>query len=185
MVQSQSVKECQRCVSTSAASGQRCKNRTCKAKRCWQHLKRDKGLRIKQSTIPGAGLGLFATKRIPRNTRIVAYEGEQLSRDQVEERYPGNTIGEYTLCGSNAVGCKDGRKTNSGAARFANDSRGTSKTNNARFNRAGQLSLRTTNNRPVQAGAEILVSYGPEYWGRRGRGRGGRGRGGRGRGRGR
>ena len=48
-----SEKVCERCMAT-AKSGSRCRNRTCRGDKCWQHLKRDSGLRVKPSQIQGA-----------------------------------------------------------------------------------------------------------------------------------
>jgi hypothetical protein len=47
---------------------------------------------------------------------------ENLSRVAIENRYPGNTGGDYVLCDGNIPNshCVDGRKTNSSASRFAN-----------------------------------------------------------------
>ena len=95
-----SRKTCQRCTATTK-SGQRCKNRTCRGKQCWQHLKKEQGLRVKQSEIAGAGFGLFTTKPFRKNQKIANYTGENLSRAAIESRYPGNTRGEYVLCDGN------------------------------------------------------------------------------------
>ena len=135
----------------------------CTGKQCWQHLKKEQGLRVKQSEIAGAGFGLFTTKPFRKNQKIANYTGENLSRAAIESRYPGNTRGEYVLCDGDRPNsrCVDGRKTNSSAARFANDARGTNKRNNARFLQRG-FGIKAKQNIP--AGQEILVSYGRDYW---------------------
>ena len=158
----QAIRECQRCEGT-AKSGSRCKNRTCRGKLCWQHLKKEKGLRVKPSTIAGAGFGLHTTKPFKKNQKIADYTGENLSRAQIDQRYPGNTVGEYVLCeGDNANSrCVDARKTNSSAARFTNDARGTNQRNNARFLQRG-FGIKATRNIP--ADREVFVSYGKAYW---------------------
>ena len=78
----QSIKECQRCEGT-AKSGNQCKNRTCRGKLCWQHLKKRDSLRVKPSGIQGAGMGLFTTKPFKKNEKIVDYTGERMSRAQI------------------------------------------------------------------------------------------------------
>ena len=93
---SQSIKECQRCTANTKR-GTRCKNRTCRDDLCWQHLKKEKHLRIKKSQIPGAGLGLWTTRKFKPSERIGKYTGEKMSRDKVDEIYPGNTRAEYVL----------------------------------------------------------------------------------------
>src|SRR4051812_20331160 len=57
-------------------AGKRCKNKTVKSTMCWVHLKQLKQLRIKQSKIPEANLGLFTTKRIKANQKIIDYTGK-------------------------------------------------------------------------------------------------------------
>ena len=158
----QSVKECQRCEATTK-SGNRCKNRTCRGKLCWQHLKKQEGLRVKPSGIQGAGMGLFTTKPFKKNEKIANYTGEQMSRTQINQRYPGNTVGEYVLCDGNRSNsrCVDGRKTNSSVARFANDAKGTTQRNNARFLQRG-FGIKAGRNIP--ANREVLVPYGRTYW---------------------
>ena len=135
---SQSVKECQRCTGTTK-SGARCRKRTCRGTLCWQHLKKQEGLRVKKSTIPGAGLGLFAAKPFAKGKQVAPYVGEKMTKAQVDKRYKGKTA-EYVLC-QNKKKCVDARKTNAGAARFANDGKG--KKNNAKFS---GLNIKTTKN---------------------------------------
>jgi hypothetical protein len=113
----QSEKECERCTATTK-SGDRCRNRTCRGDRCWQHLKRDSGLRVKASQIPGAGLGLWTTRRFKPNEKLGKYTGEELTWQQVEQRYPRNKRGEYVLC-KNQRTCVDAKKTNTNVVRYA------------------------------------------------------------------
>jgi len=157
----QAIKECQRCKATTKA-GHRCKNRTCRGKYCWQHLKKGQGLRVKPSEIAGAGFGLFTTKPFKKNEKIVDYTGERVSRAEIDRRYVGTT-GQYVLCEGNRPKsrCVDARKTNSGAGRYANDARGSNQRNNARFLQRG-FGIKASRNIPV--GREVLVSYGRGYW---------------------
>ena len=152
----QSKRTCSQCTATTA-KGTRCRKRTCRSGLCWLHLKRDEGLRIKPSSVPGAGLGLFATEDFSRTDNIAPYTGEQLTRAAVEQRY-GDERGEYVLC-RDSKRCIDSRATNSSAARFANDSRGTDFRNNARFR-----ALRLEATRRIRPGDEIFVAYGRDYW---------------------
>jgi len=152
----QSKRTCSQCTATTA-KGTRCRKRTCRSGLCWLHLKRDEGLRIKPSSVPGAGLGLFATEDFRHTDKIAPYTGEQLTRAAIEERY-GDERGEYVLC-RDSKRCIDSRATNSSAARFANDSRGTDFRNNARFR-----ALRLEATRRIRPGDEIFVAYGKDYW---------------------
>ena len=119
-------------------------------------------MRIKPSEIAGAGLGLYTTKPFRRNEKIVNYTGESLSRAQIDMRY-GDTTGQYVLCDGirPTSRCVDGRKTNSGAGRYANDARGSNKRNNAKFLQRG-FGIKASRN--IRAGREVLVSYGRDYW---------------------
>ena len=92
-----SVRTCDRCTGTTKA-GNRCKNRTCRSGLCWQHLKKVKNLRIKPSQIPNAGLGLWTTKRFKANEKVDVYSGEELTRAQLDARYPGAEPAVYTIC---------------------------------------------------------------------------------------
>ena len=71
---------------------------------CFQHLRSQKHLNIKTSNIPNAGKGLFAyDKSEPANAVIFRpnqvitdYNGQNISKDTVEERY-GNGTAPYTV----------------------------------------------------------------------------------------
>eukprot|EP01052_Picozoa_sp_SAG31_P023705 SAG31_NODE_1972_length_6762_cov_16.244635_3_plen_160_part_00 len=155
-----SLKECSQCMANTK-EGRRCKNRTCKSGLCWIHLKRDKGLRIKPSSVQGLGQGLFVTKRFQKNERITKYTGERLSRAAIDRRYPGDIVAQYTLCSGNSPTsqCIDARKTNSGAGRYANTARGTGQRNNAKFTR--NFNIKATRN--IQPNSEVFVGYGREF----------------------
>jgi hypothetical protein len=77
---------CLRCTALKP-NGQRCNRTTCKVlPMCTQHLKVH-GLEIKPSGIPQAGLGLFTL--IPRqaNEIICVYDGEHMTKAQLDARY--------------------------------------------------------------------------------------------------
>ena len=152
----QSIRQCQRCTAQTN-SGRRCKNRTCRSDKCWQHLKRDDGLRVKPSQVSGGGAGLWTTKRVKPNQRIGRYTGESVTRSQLQQRY-GNQTAQYALCSSKK--CVDARKTNSSAVRFANDARRTQFRNNARL-RGLNLVVGSSG---IPANREIFAAYGRGYW---------------------
>ena len=157
----QSEKECDQCTAT-AKSGNRCRNRTCRGKLCWQHLKRDSGLRVKPSQIAAAGMGLWTTRRFKPNEKIGNYTGERITKQQMLARYPNNKRGEYVLCPNNGY-CIDGKKTNSSSIRFANDSKGNSQLKNNAVFKQGSDVLRA-GPQGIPANREIFVSYGSDYW---------------------
>ena len=148
----------QRCTAKTK-KGAPCGQRTAKGQFCWCHLTSERGLRIKASTIPGAGLGLFAAKPLPEG-HTVDYTGDRVP-------LASDDGGAYFLQ-TKSNEAIDAARTNAGEGRWVNDPRGTALTANANFTlytppggqrRAG---LRTT--RPVSKGEEILVKYGSEYW---------------------
>ena len=149
-----------RCIAVAASTGARCRLRTARGRKCWHHTKRDDNLRVKDSGIPGAGLGLFADREpIKRGARVTTYTGQDLTRAQVQRRYKGER-GEYVLCRSKNS-CRDSRRTDEpGLGRWVNDARGTGKRPNARLTRA--YTVKATKNIPPFS--QILVSYGRGYW---------------------
>lgn len=55
------------------------------------------GVRIKQSTIPNAGKGLFATRDVCKDSWICPYVGEVLSMRRFNKRYPGSMTAPYAI----------------------------------------------------------------------------------------
>jgi hypothetical protein len=125
---------------------------------CWIHLKKVKGLRVKKSF---HGLGLFATRDIKKNKRIVPYKGEEMTNREVAERYPRKD-GRYVVCSRTGDRCIDARHTTSGVGRYANSASGTGKKANARFTDR-TLNIKSRKKSHIKAGAEILVMYGPGH----------------------
>ena len=149
----------QRCTAKTKR-GDACRQRTAKGQFCWCHLSTERGLRIKPSSVAGAGLGLFASKALPAHHTI----------DYTGDRVPlaGDADGGVYFLQTKANEAIDAARTNAGEGRWVNDPRGTAQTANAEFSlytppggqrRAG---LRTT--RPILKGEEILVKYGAGYW---------------------
>lgn len=64
-------------------NGNRCKRKTRKGDECWYHLQKDQGLRIKKSTIPNSGDGLFAAKEFKKDSKVVDYLGE-ISQEAIQ-----------------------------------------------------------------------------------------------------
>ena len=113
---------------------------------------------VKPSQIQNAGFGLYATKRLAKNARVAPYTGEQRTRDQITQEY-GTDTGQYVLCRSDAE-CFDASNTNASLARFANDARGSTFSNNAKFTPGAPTRtplIRST--KAIPAGREIFVNY--------------------------
>ncbi len=87
---------CQQCEHTTA-NGVQCKNRVCFGfPLCWMHNSLRYGVKSKDSTIPNAGKGLFATRKLPKNSWICPYVGESTTMTCINQRYPGDTTASYT-----------------------------------------------------------------------------------------
>ena len=151
----------QRCTATTR-TGAHCKQRTAKGQYCWNHLRSESGLRIKQSSIPNAGLGLYAARDLPAGTRI-DYTGDRVLLRTDKDG------GAYFLQLSRATAI-DAARTNCGYGRWVNDPRGSAASANAEFvihtprgpYRARIGCVRTL--RLIKGGEEICVSYGAAYW---------------------
>lgn len=147
----------QRCTADNKR-GTQCKSLTTKGQHCWNHLRSITGLRIKASTIPLAGMGLYAERDFPAGTHIADYTGDILTLRQASDGGP------YCLQ-LNSRTCIDASRTNSASGRWANDPRGSDRGPNSSFvlntrNRTGRLQA----SRMIRKGEEILVSYGQGYW---------------------
>lgn len=158
--------ECGRCIHIKG-DGQRCRNRVCFGMPiCWVHTKAVYGIRLRESTIVGAGKGLFATIPFAAGAYICPYVGERITEACLNERYPGNMTAPYAVT-------DNGRHTDSACLRgIGAMSNGLFKVDGScraeRFHnseivsrRGRGLWLRATKNIP--AGAEILTYYGDEY----------------------
>ena len=151
---------CQQCTAQNSSNDNTCGNRTCKFNLCWRHLARDFGLRVKQSRlIPGQN-GLFATRPFATGDIICPYTGQELTRDEVEELYPGNTLAKYVACITGEDICVDATDTDSHVARYANDGGHVS---NASFQDDGEM-IWLEASREIGIDHEILADYGDEYW---------------------
>lgn len=72
-------RNCIVCRGTTAA-GTPCTRSTCTTgPYCWQHLRKEEFLRVKKSTIPGAGLGLFADKPGAKKGEVVFSNAKKTS----------------------------------------------------------------------------------------------------------
>jgi uncharacterized protein len=123
----------------------------------------EKQLRVKTSTLPGAGKGLFTTKFIAKGTRIVEYWGKITTWKEVEHDEGSNGYIFYVKR-SHVI---DARFHTKSIARYANDARGLQKITGIRNNSEYEIEgLRVYIDaiRDIPAGSEILVDYGREYW---------------------
>jgi uncharacterized protein len=122
----------------------------------------EKHLFVDESTIPGAGKGLFTSIDIPKGTRIVEYKGRRTIWKEVKNDSTNYYI--YTINRNNVI---DAQKTLSALARYANDAKGLTRvkgvSNNCVYvNDGNRAYIESVKNIP--AGAEIFVDYTQDYW---------------------
>jgi SET domain-containing protein len=122
----------------------------------------EKQLFVKESTIPGAGKGLFTKEAIAKGTRIVEYKGRKTTWKEVKNDDKNFYI--YTINRNHVI---DAQRTLSALARYANDAKGLTRvkgiTNNCVYANDGYRAFIEAV-KDIPAGAEILVDYTKEYW---------------------
>jgi hypothetical protein len=136
---------------------------------CSKCLKIKCGLRVRQSIIPGAGVGLFTAKTFQRNEYLdLTYQGKILNKEEFTEMETLAQWDERTARRINYIfevhtGCFiDGSYDGSGPLRFINQSPG-SKFTNVQFIRI--TSERPPNNikvittKKIPDGCELFVDY--------------------------
>lgn len=119
-------------------------------------------LSIKESTLPGAGKGLFTTGPIAKGEIITEYTGDIRTWKEVE--YDADNAYIYYVNRNRVI---DARNNLSSLARYANDAQGLQRikgiTNNATYvNKKNRIYIVAL--KDILAGSEIFVSYGKEYW---------------------
>lgn len=123
----------------------------------------EKKVEVKESSLPGAGNGLFAKEFIPRGTHIVEYKGKITTWKEAEGN-DGNNGYIYYVKRHHVI---DASRYRSALARYANDARGLKRVkgivNNAEYLEEG-MKVYIKSSKDIPAGAEILVEYGKEYW---------------------
>ena len=158
--------------SANTATGHRCRRRVVIGQDlCYSHLLSLKHLRIKPSTITGAGNGLFALdSRQPPNAvlfhkgdRIGEYIGERLDLAELAERY-GNYTAPYTMKITNNEFLDSATKR--GYCSLANRAT-TANQANAEFPncnyRVVPHKIYLVAKKDIRNGDEILTSYGKSY----------------------
>ena len=121
----------------------------------------EKKLVVRQSNLPGAGKGLFTKTFIPKGTRIVEYKGKVSTWKESDHEDNGYI---YYVKRYHVI---DARPYPKILARYANDANGLQKIkglrNNAEYEEEG-FRVFIEAKRDIEAGSEILVPYGKEYW---------------------
>ncbi len=139
--------------------GDKCKNITCHWVYCSVHLDKLYSLKVQQSQIANAGLGLFATKAIEKSEPIVIYTGKI---------YNEEVRGRYVAMGKKGVYI-DSNHPKYSVARYTNSLTQSDRKNyNLKFNvrlmwktKTQQLCLVAT--RSIKENDELFLDYGDEF----------------------
>lgn len=76
----------------------RCKRKACLGyPLCHAHNASRYGVQSRVSTIPGAGRGLFATRKLSKDSWLCPYVGENTTMSFVHLRYPGEMTAPYVV----------------------------------------------------------------------------------------
>ena len=121
-----------------------------------------KNLKVKTSTIPNSGKGLFVTVDVPKGAIITEYIGDRTTWSHVEDDADNPYI--YYIDDDNVI---DASNNLDSFGRYANDAAGLTKItglkNNAEYEeKDNRVFIKAKYNIP--AGAEIFVAYGKDYW---------------------
>ncbi len=123
----------------------------------------EKELYIAESSIPGAGLGLFTKVFIPKGTRVVEYKGKITTWAAVDSQDGLNPY-IYFVSDNHVI---DASKRKKSLARYINDARGMKKIkglNNNAYYIEEDVRVFIDASKNIQPGEEIFVGYGKEYW---------------------
>jgi SET domain-containing protein len=120
---------------------------------------------VKRSQLPKAGKGLFTTKKIAKNEKIIEYKGEIIDWKEYEKRVAEDKDGYLFFISKKR--CIDAFSTPEHKARYANDAAGLSRVKGLRNNSSYQIfddKCYIVAEKDIEAGEEIFVNYTKEYW---------------------
>jgi hypothetical protein len=159
--------------SEQSKSGSRCRLRTralsnstgaCNSSPiCWIHLRSKTGLRVKTSTIPNSGKGLFTERNLAKGAPIGEYTGVTRPASAPRTSYDmglthGRKVDASDPLKSSVMRYANHKPRSSANARIMDQSRGTA-ANGCTMIRAAKP-IRATKNSPT----EIFTNYGTGYW---------------------
>ena len=120
---------------------------------------------IKKSRLPGAGKGLYTTKAISKESKIIEYRGEIIGYNEYRKR-TRNEQDQYLFFLRMEL-CIDSMHTPQYKARYANDAAGITRLkgvkNNSDYVIFGDKCFIVAS-RDIKAGEEIFVNYTKSYW---------------------
>lgn len=122
-------------------------------------------LLIKKSQLPGAGKGLYTTKAIRNESKIIEYRGEIIGYKEYRRR--ARREEDHYLFYLRRERCIDAMHTPQYKARYANDAAGITRLkgvrNNSDYIIFGNKCFIVAS-RDIKAGEEIFVNYTKPYW---------------------
>jgi len=122
-------------------------------------------LLIKKSRLPGAGKGLYTTKAILKESKIIEYRGEIIGYNEYRRR-ARNEEDHYLFYLRRDL-CIDAKHTPGFKARYANDAAGITRLKGVRNNSDYVIfddKCFIVASRDIKAGEEIFVNYTKPYW---------------------
>ena len=161
MKANQSIRHSKRCPYYMKHRGRQCKKRVVYGYYCYVHNKYRKGLRIKESTIPDAGRGLYAEKPYKQGQIVSQYRGQKLKKREIDKKY--GEQGDFTVCHGNKPNniCVDAAVTSSSNGRYANT---TNERNNVELKyKKANKTFRLIATEPISTSREIFTDYGQTY----------------------
>ncbi len=119
-----------------------------------------KDLQVKESSIPNSGNGLFTLVDIPKDTQIVEFTGEEVTKEEIKKLT--GVRSNYLIEMSNGR-IVDVYNSDS-VAKYANDAEFGGGKNNSEIQEYEDGKIWLVSTKKIKAGEEIFCSYGPEYW---------------------
>lgn len=120
---------------------------------------------VKRSRLPGAGKGLFTTRFIKKDSKIIQYRGEIIGWKDYNERVKRQEDGYLFYFNRNY--CVDAFHTPQYKARYANDAAGIVRIKGLRNNSYYEIEddkCFIVASRDIRAGEEIFCDYTRDYW---------------------
>jgi len=120
---------------------------------------------VKKSKIPGSGKGLYTTKAIKKDSKIIQYRGEEIGWKEYKERVDRDEDGYLFFFNRNK--CVDAFHTPQYKARYANDANGFGRVKGLKNNSQYEIfddACFIVATRDIKAGEEIFTDYTKDYW---------------------
>lgn len=127
-----------------------------------RELALEQGLDVRESRIPGAGQGLFVTRRFAKGTVLAEYRGDVLSLAKVLKMSVADR--DYVMGGFGLNVHIDARRDLNVLGRYVNDNQDASQLNAEFVKLREERKALVTALRDIEAGEEVYASYGEGYW---------------------